>query len=81
MPMMMLGAAGGVVDGDAGVLLFDDPGGGLLKRHVGGEREDVAAWGHDLAYGDMIELDGAVDDLFLEDGQETHATSRGGDEL
>ncbi len=41
--------ASGIVDGDAGVLLFDDAGAGLFERHVGGEREDLAAWGHDLA--------------------------------
>ena len=28
----VLGAGGGVVDGDAGVLLVDDAGGGLLER-------------------------------------------------
>ena len=63
----VLGAGGGIVDGDAGVLLFDDAGGGLLERHVGREGEDLAAGGHDLADSDVVELDGAVDDLFLKD--------------
>ena len=65
----VLGTAGGVVDGNAGVLLFDDAGGGLLQRHVGREGEDFAAGRHDLADRDVVELDGAVDDLFLKDGQ------------
>ncbi len=81
MPMMCSGPLAGFVDGDAGVLLFDDAGGGLLEGHVGGEGEDVAAGGHDLAHGDVVELDGAVDDLFLKDGQQAHAAGRGGDEL
>ncbi len=51
------------------------------KRHVGGEREDFAAGSHDLADGDMVELDGAVDDLFLEDWEEAHAAGGGGDEF
>jgi hypothetical protein len=66
--MMYRRAAGGVVDGDAGVLLLDDAGAGLLDEHVGGEREDFAAGGHDLAHGDVVELDGAMDDLFLNSG-------------
>ena len=74
-------AGGGVVDGDAGVLLFDDAGAGLLDGHVGGEGEDLAAGGHDLADGDVVELDGAVDDLFLKDRQQAHAAGGGGDEL
>ena len=77
----MVGAAGGIVDGDAGVLLLDDAGAGLLERHVGGEREDLAARRHDLAHGDVVELDGAMDDLFLKDGKQAHAAGGGGDEL
>ncbi len=77
----VLGAVGGFVDGDAGVLLFDDAGAGLLDGHVGGEGEDLAARGHDLADGDVVELDGAMDDLFLEDGEQAHAAGGGGDEL
>ena len=77
----VFGAVGGVVDGDAGVLLFDDAGAGLLDGHVGGEGEDLAARGHDLADGDVVELDGAVDDLFLKDGEQAHAAGGGGDEL
>src|SRR5271170_1001446 len=65
----VLGASEGIVDGDARVLLFDDAGGGLLEGHVGGEGEDLAAGGHDLADGDVVGLDGAVDDLFLKDWQ------------
>ena len=66
--MMCSGPRGGIVDGDAGVLLLDDAGAGLLDGHVGGEGEDLAARRHDLADGDVVELDGAVDDLFLEGG-------------
>ena len=77
----VLGAAGGVVDGDAGVLLLDDAGAGLLDGHVGGEREDLAARSHDLADGDVVQLDGAMDDLFLEGRQQAHAAGGGGDEL
>ena len=77
----LLGAAGGVEDGNAGVLLLDDARAGLLDGHVGGEREDLAARSHDLADGDVVQLDGAMDDLFLEDGQQAHAAGRGGDEL
>ena len=77
----LLGAAGGVVDGDAGVLLFDDARAGLLDGHVGGQREDLAARRHDLANGDVVQLDGAMDDLFLEDRQQAHAARGGGDEL
>ncbi len=68
-------AGGGVVDGNAGVLLFDDAGGGLFDGHVGGKGEDLAARGHDFAHGDVAELDGAVDDLFLKGGEETHAAA------
>ena len=74
-------AAVGIVDGNAGVLLVDDAGGGLFDGEVGWKREDLAAGCHDLADGDLVELDGAVDDLFLEGGQQAHATSGGGDEL
>ncbi len=77
----VLRAAGGIVDGDARVLLFDDAGAGLFDGEVGGEREDLAARRHDLADGDVVQLDGAMDDLFLKDGQETHAAGSGGDEL
>ena len=77
----VLGAVGGIVDGDAGVLLFDDAGAGVFDGHVGGEGEDFAAGGHDLADGDVVELDGAVDDLFLKGGQQAHAAGGGGDEL
>jgi hypothetical protein len=34
-----------------------------------------------LAHGDVVEFDGAVDDLFLEGGQQAHAAGCGGDEL
>ena len=51
------------------------------ERHVGGEREDLAAGRHDLADGDVVELDGAVDDLFLKDGEQAHAAGGGGDEF
>ena len=77
----VLGTVRGVVDGDAGVLLLDDAGGGLLERHVGGEGEDLAARRHDLADGDVVELDGAVDDLFLKDREQAHAAGGGGDEF
>ena len=69
----------GIVDGDAGVLLLNDAGGGLLERHIGWEREDVAARGHNLADGDVVELDGAMDDLFLKDGEKSHAARGRGD--
>src|SRR5271170_6523674 len=59
----------GLIDGDARVLLLDDAGGGLLERHVGGEGEDLAAGSHNLADCDVVELDGAMDDLFLKDGE------------
>src|SRR5271154_3269420 len=36
------GTGGGIIDRDAGVLLFDDAGGGLLQRHVGGQGEELA---------------------------------------
>ena len=77
----LFGAAGGVVDGDAGVLLVDDAGAGFLDEHVGGEREDALARDHDLAGGDLVELDGAVDDGFLIFGEHAHAAGGGGDEL
>ena len=76
-----VGVGGGVVDGDAGVLLLDDAGAGVFDGHVGGEREDLAARGHDFAHGDVVELDGAMDDLFLKGGQQAHAARGGGDEL
>ena len=63
------------------MLLLDDAGAGALDGHVGGEGEDLAAGRHDLADGDVVELDGAVDDLFLEGGKEAHAAGGGGDEL
>ena len=77
----ILGTVRRFVDGDAGVLLLDDAGGGLLERHVGGEGEDLAARGHDLADGDVIELDGPMDDLFLKDREQAHAAGGGGNEL
>jgi len=70
-----------IVDGDAGVLLLHDTSGGLLDQHVCGEGEDLAARGHDLANGDVVELDGAVDDLLLKDGEEAHAARSCSDEL
>ncbi len=83
--MMRSGSAGvprlDVVDGDAGVLLLDDAGAGAFDGHVGGEREDLAARRHDLADGDVVEFDGAVDDLFLEGGKQAHAAGGRGDEL
>ena len=77
----VLGAVGGFVDGDAGVLLFDDAGAGLFDGEVGGEGEDFAARGHDLADGDVVEFDGSVDDLLLKDGEKAHAAGGGGDEF
>ncbi len=70
-----------LVDRDAGVLLLDDAGAGALDGQVGGEREDFAAGGHYLAHGDVVQLDGAVDDLFLEGGKQAHAAGRGSDQL
>ena len=77
----VLDAAHGIVDRHAGVLLFDDSGAGLLQGQAGWEREDAAARGHDLTDDDVAELDGAVDDLFLKGGQQTHAARGGGDQL
>ena len=71
----------GIVDGDAGVLFFDDTRAGLLDGHIRGQREDLAAGSHDLANDDVVELDGAVDDLLLKDGEKPHATGSSGDEL
>ena len=78
---MYSGPRVGVVDGDAGVLLVDDAGAGFLDEHVGGEGEDALARDHDLAGGDLVELDGAVDDGFLILGEHAHAAGGGGDEL
>ena len=77
----VLGAAGGIVDGDAGVLLVDDAGAGVLDEHVGGEREDSLARGHDFAGGDFVEFEGAVDERLLKLGEHAHAAGGGGDEL
>ena len=80
-----LGPARGIglalVDRDAGVLLLDDARAGPLDGQVGGEGEDLAARSHDLAHSDVVQLDGAVDDLFLERGKQAHAAGRGGDQL
>ena len=77
----MLGAAVFVVDGHAGVLVFDDLGAGFLKEHVGGQGEDFLARGHDFADGDVVQFQGAVDEGLLEAGQEADAAGGGGDEL
>jgi hypothetical protein len=77
----VLGAAGFVVDGDAGVLVVDDRGAGGLDEHVAGERDDFLARGHDLADGDFVHFEGAVDEALLKRGQDAHAAGGGGDEL
>ena len=77
----VLRAEGGIVDGNAGVLLLNDAGGGLLQRHVDGEREDLAARRHDLANCDVVEFDSAMNNLFLKDGKQAHAAGSGGDEF
>ena len=77
----MLRAAGFVVDGDAGALAFNDAGAGIFHKHVGGQREDLLARGHDLANGNFVQLQGAVNERLLEFGQQAHAAGGGGDEL
>ncbi len=71
----------GVVDGDAGVLLFDDAGGCEFHGHVRGKAEDAATRRHDFADGDVVEVNGAVNDLFLEGGKQAAFAGFGGDEL
>ena len=77
----VLGAAGFVVDGDAGVLAVNDLGAGFFNEQVGGQGEDFLAGRHDLADGDIVQLEGAVDEGLLKFGQDAHAAGGGGDEL
>ncbi len=72
---------GRIVDRDAGVLFFHDARAGLLDEHICGQREDLAARGHDLANDDVVQLDGAMDDLLLKYGEKSHTTGGCGDEL
>ena len=77
----VLGAAGFVVNGDAGAHVLDDLGGGRFDGQVGGQGKDLLAGGHDLADGHVFELEDAVDEGLLELGQNAEATGGGGDEL
>ena len=64
----VFGAAGFVVDGDAGVLVVNDGGAGGLDEGVGGEGDDFLPGRHDFADGDFFHLEGAVDEVFLKGG-------------
>ena len=73
-----LRTAGGVVHGDAGVLLLDDLGDGFLQRHVAGKRKNIGTRNHDLAHGDGLKVQRAVQQLLLQVADEAVAV-RGGD--
>ena len=59
----------------------NDFGACFLKQHVGGQREDLLARGHDLADGHVVEFERAVDQRFLELGQQSHAARGGSDQF
>ena len=59
------GAAGGVVDGDAGVQLVDDAGACVLNEHVEGQGEDALTRRHDFAGRELVDFDGAVNEGLL----------------
>ena len=46
-----------------------------------GKREDPLARGHDFADGNIVELDGAVDERLLKAGEQAQAAGGGSDEL
>ena len=77
----VLGATGFIVDRNTRAVAGDDLGAGFFKQHVGGQREDLLARGHDLADGNVVKFEGAVDERFLKLGQQAHAAGGGGDEL
>ena len=53
----VFGAALRIVDGDAGVLLVDDAGQGIVEVEVGGQGKNSGARDHDLAGGDVVEFE------------------------
>jgi len=77
----MFGAAGLVVDGDAAVLVIDDAGTGGFNEHVGGERDDFLAGGHNFADRGFVEFQGAMDESLLKWWQNAHAAGGCCDEL
>ncbi len=77
----VLGAAGFVVDGDAGMLMINDAGAGGLDEGVAGEGDDFLTRGHDFAHGDLVHFEGAVNEAFLKGWEDAHAAGGGGDEL
>src|SRR5271167_1822108 len=77
----VLGTTQGVVDRNAGMLLFDDAGQGFVEREVAGQRKDVRPWHHDLAHRDAFELKGVVNHLFLERGDLSELAAGGDDKL
>ena len=70
-----------IINGDAGVHFLDNAGAGIFDQHIGGEREDALARGHDLAGDDVVHLDGAVDERLLVFGQHAGAARSRGHEL
>jgi hypothetical protein len=77
----VLGAAGFVVDGNAGVEALDDLGAGRFDGQIRRQGKNLLARGHDLADGHIIQFEGAVNERLLKAGQYAHAAGGGGDQL
>ena len=77
----VLGAALLVVDGDAGVLMVNEAGAGGFNERVAGQGDDLLTRGHDFAYGDLVDFEGAVDDTLLKGRQDAVAPGGRGEEF
>src|SRR6202043_1617823 len=77
----VFGTALRIIDRDARVLPLDNASQSLVEQQVGGQRKNIRARDHNLADGDAVEFDGAVDHFFLELGNLAELPAGGHDEL
>ena len=77
----MLRTALRIVHRNARVLSFDHARQRFVEHEVGGQRKNIGRAHHDLAHGDAVEFDRAVDHFFLKFRDLAELAARGDDQL
>ena len=77
----VLAALLGVVNRDPRVVLVQNSAGSLVERKIGGQRKNIRTRHHHLAHRHIAQVEGVMNDVFLQFGQHAYAAAAGDHQL